>query len=92
MSNNLAINFLSHLQGVMHTIYIFKAGQTIRSQGSFNADSGQFQVYSMTDRGTTQFINTSNIESYLMARKVEMRHMEVIGMFMSHLVLTNNAH
>ena len=94
MSNNLAINFLNHLQGVMHTVvvYIFKAVQTIYSQGSFNTDSIQFQVYSMTDHGTTHFIYTSNIETYLMARRVEMRHVEVMAMFMSHFVLTNNAH
>ena len=92
MSNNLAINFMSHLQGVTHTVYIFKAVQTTHSPDSFNTDSCQFQVYSMTDHDTAHFIYTSNIESYLMVRKVEMRHMEVIGMFMSHLVLTNNDH
>ena len=48
--------------------------------------------FKFSDHGTTHFIHTINIESCLMVRKVEMKHYGVIGMFMSHLVLTNNVH
>ena len=91
-SNNLA--FGQPLQGVMHTVvvYIFKAVQTIHSQGGFKL-STLTQVYSMTDHSwQNTFLFTPAIESYLMVRKVEMRHVEVIGMLMSHLASTNNVY